>query len=985
MHAVYNYFRASEKPILRKGFMKRLFTLTLLAAAVTTANAQRKATVSGVVADADTKQTLIGALVAMAPVSDSVKTSHIVTGAGGTFSTGLTQEEYRFEVSLLGYETLRKRINVVSSKMALDTLFLSQGIVIDEVVLKAVAMRTSLEGDTLIYNADSYKVSSDSDVSGMLQKMPGIKVEGGTVEAQGEKVRKVLIDGREYFGEDVNAAITALPAEVVKSIEVFDKLSDNAEFTGIDDGEGYKAINIRTRESMRQGVMGQVSALYGVEPPDKNDDSWNHYGMLSGNVSIFQGDAKISVGGTLNNLNQRNFTADDFLGAGGDDGIAKVGVLQTNYIDTWGKKNDWKIDATYRYNNTNSSDYQRTEREYYETSTSNYSDYTSDSHSQSINQNHSFNARIDYKPNKFQELRIRPSVRYQSNERERNNYETYFPREAGFLPVPLNSWSNGDNTGWNTGLNVNYRVRLGKPGRTLSLFFNGGYNTNNRGGESYSEKQNREPVQQRTPTYNYGYNLMGGMTYTEPVSAYSLVNLDYSISYNFSDIDKKSYLYDFTLQQYDPDYDESYSGIYNSGYLIHRAGPGYRMQKKETTLSAGVFYQYSTLASTSILPTQYDLKADFNNVTYSLMVTSKFGKKNSSLRVFLNSYTRNPSVGNLQDVVDISNVQNITKGDPNLKPSYGNRLYTRLIFPNVERGRTFALHLTGAYTFNSITSFTIRDSEGYPVTDSEGNVVETLDAVGRYSQPINMDGEWSASAGVSYGFPLTFMKSNLNLDAGVNYNAAPARMGQWNVSEGLTTYDNHSRNMATRGGVSLSSNISERIDFRIGYDISYNNVRNTYSAMSNSDYLRHILNANCKFVLPLSFTIAANFNLDSYNSVKGEDLNRSYFIANASIGKKIFRSKQWEVNLFCNDIFNQNTSFRRTWQSEYMQNRTNLTIGRYFGVKLTWNIRKFGKNGSQNPDMYRNSGDGERMGPPGGGGGGYRGGGGGFGGGFGPM
>ncbi len=972
--------------------MKRLFTFILLAAAVSTANAQRRSTVSGVVADADTKQTLIGAVVGMTPLADSIKTTQIVTGAGGTFSTGLNQGEYNFDVSLVGYETLRRRIEVVSSRMSLDTVFLRPGIVMDEVVLKGVALRTSLSGDTLIYNADAYKVAADADVSGLLQKMPGIKVENGTVEAQGETVKKVLIDGREFFGEDVNAAITSLPAEVVKSIEVFDKLSDNAEFTGIDDGEGYKAINIRTRESMRQGVMGKLSALYGVEPPDDQDSSWHHYGMVSGNVNIFQGDAKITVGGTLNNINERNFRQNDFLGAGSNDGIAKVGMFQLNYIDTWGKKDHWKIDATYGYNNTNAKNYQSVEREYYETATSNYSNYDSYSYSHGTNQSHNFDARIDYKPNTFQELRIRPSVSYQDSGRDGYTNSIYYPRDPLSPIVPLNNWNNSDNYGWQTGINVNYRVRLGKPGRTISLFFNGRYNTNDRNGESYSEKQNRDPVQQRTPTYNYGYNLMGGMTYTEPVSKSSLVNLDYSVSYRYSDNDKKSYLYNFGNHEYDPDYDESYSGVYNSGYLTHRVGPGYRMQKKETTLSAGVFYQYSTLQSTRVLPQAFDLKTDFNNVTYSLMVTSKFNKS-ASLRVFLNSNTRNPSVGDLQDVVDISNVQNITKGDRFLKPSYENRLYTRLILPNTEKGRTLAFNLGGSYTFNSITALTIRDSPGYPVKDSEGNEVEYLDAVGRYTQPINMDGEWSARVGVDYGFPLTFMKSNLNLSAGWQYSEAPSQMGQWNsTTQILSLIDNFSRNMETTGGVTLGSNISEKVDFRIGYSIRYVNVRNTYSSMSNSDYLRHILNASFKFVLPLDFTIDGSVNFDTYNSLKGQDFDRSFLIANASIGKKIFRNKRGEINLFCNDMFNQNTSFRRVWAAQYIQSQTSSTIGRYFGVRFTWNIRKFGKNGSQNPDMYQNT-DGERRydGPPPGGmggGGGYRGGGGfrgGGGGGFGPM
>lgn len=972
--------------------MKKFLTAVLLVFAAGVANAQRKATVSGVVADEESRRALTGAVVGITSATDETQVTRLVTGAGGTFSTGLAQGEYDFDVTLMGYETIRKRFNVDSQRFTVDTLFLRSGIVID-VVVDAVALRTSLSGDTLIYNADSFRVAADSDVSGLLQKMPGIKVENGTVEAQGETVRKVLIDGREFFGNDVNAAITALPAEAVKSIEVFDKLSDNAEFTGIDDGEGYKAINIRTRESMRQGVMGRVSATYGVEPPDKDNDSWNHYGSVSGNVNIFQGDAKITVGGTLNNLNERNYTADDFLGAGGGDGIAKVAVFQTNYIDTWGKKNTWKIDATYRFNRTDAQDHNIIDREYYETSTSNYSNYASDSRNKSLNWNHSFNSRIDFKPNQYQELRIRPSVRYQSNGSDRTTYSSYIPRDIDSDTVNLLNWRLSDNTGWNLGLNVNYRVRLGKPGRTMSVFFNGGYNTNDRTGESYSERQNGDVIQQRIPSYTFGYNLMGGMTYTEPIGKSSLVNLDYSISYNYSDIDRKSYLYDFELKEYLPDYDPAYSGIYNSGYLTHRVGPGYRMQKKETMLSAGVFYQRSTLESTRVLPVANDLTASFDNVTYSVMMTSKFNG-NSSLRLFLNSYTRNPSVGDLQDVVDISNVQNISRGNPKLRPSYGNRLNARLILPNVEKGRTFSINASASYTSNTITSLTFRDSPGFvvkdsqgnPVLDSEGNIVK-LDAVGRFSEPINMNGEWSARLGMDYGFPLKFMKSNLNLSGSLSYSQSPSQFGQWyDDTQTQTVTDNWSRRLEPRGGFTLGSNISERVDFRIGYNISYNNVRNTFSSQSNSEYLRHTASADFKIVLPLEFTVSGNVVYNNYASLTGQPFDQRYLLAGAAIGKKVFRNKRGEVNLFVSDIFNQNISFRRSAEAQYIQNETNSVIGRYFGLRFTWNIRKFGKNGSQNPAMYENT-DGQRRfeGPPGGGpppGGGvyYRGGGGGGGG-----
>jgi hypothetical protein len=320
-------------------------------------------------------------------------------------------------------------------------------------------------------------------------------------------------------------------------------------------------------------------------------------------------------------------------------------------------------------------------------------------------------------------------------------------------------------------------------------------------------------------------------------------------------------------------------------------------------------------------------------------------------------------------------------------------MFLRFILPNVEKGRTLSMHLMGSYSLDFITQRTISNSPGYPIVDGAGNLVlengvpKTLDAVGRYSESINMNGNWSANFGIDYGFPLKFMKSNLNLSAGLSYVEQPSQMGQWTAPPAGTPVppvvwtSNRSRSISPSAGLTLGSNISERIDFRVSYYLSYSNVSNTFSSASNSDNLQHYLNANAKFVLPLDFTISADMAYTGYNQLSGSSFgasDRNFVIVNAAIGKKVFRSKQGEVSLFVNDIFNQNTSFQRRAESQWVENRLNLVIGRYFGVKFTWNLRFFGKNGSQNPAMY-SAPDGDHHGHGHGrGGGGGPGGGGGF-------
>ena len=151
-------------------------------------------------------------------------------------------------------------------------------------------MRTSQKGDTVSYNAGAFKVTTDADVEGLLKKMPGITVTDGTVEAQGEEIKKIFVDGKEFFGEDVTTAIKSLPAAAVERVEVYNKLSDAAEFSGMDDGEGYKALNIVTKPGMRQGQFGKLYAGYGYDADTKTESQ--HKYIAGGNVKIFTGDSR---------------------------------------------------------------------------------------------------------------------------------------------------------------------------------------------------------------------------------------------------------------------------------------------------------------------------------------------------------------------------------------------------------------------------------------------------------------------------------------------------------------------------------------------------------------------------------------------------------------------------------------------------------------------------------------------------------------------
>ena len=251
--------------------MKRLLLSTLFTLFAVAAFAQ-KGTVTGTVVDAETGETVAGAVLEFAPAAAPDKKQYSTSGFKGAVSIpSLAYGEYKLVVSFLGYNNAETIFKVSAAKQDIGKIELRPGVQIETVVKEAKALRTSQKGDTVSYNAGAFKVTDDADVEGLLKKMPGITVSDGTVEAQGESVKKIFVDGKEFFGEDVTTAIKSLPAQAVDRIEVYNKLSDAAEFSGMDDGEGYKALNIVTHANMRQGQFGKLYAGYGYDADTKTE------------------------------------------------------------------------------------------------------------------------------------------------------------------------------------------------------------------------------------------------------------------------------------------------------------------------------------------------------------------------------------------------------------------------------------------------------------------------------------------------------------------------------------------------------------------------------------------------------------------------------------------------------------------------------------------------------------------------------------------
>lgn len=981
--------------------MRRIFTLIcclLIPAAILTA--QQAGSIRGTLIDSGSKEPIIGAVVEIyntaAPDDRKAYTS---AGNGLIAINNLTPGEYSVKISFLGYADITKTFSVGGSAAELGTLEMNEDrLRIDDVVLEVPAIRTSLKGDTVSYHAGAFKVARDADAEGLLAKMPGITVIGGTVEAQGEEVKKVFVDGREFFGSDVTTAIRSLPAEVVERVEVYNKQSDQSEFTGVDDGEGYKAINIVTALDKRSGQFGKLYGAYGY--PD--------YYIAGANVNIFNGDSRLSVLGLFNNLNQQNFSFEDIVGAtttsgsssqggrmggmgGGSafnfmvrpqDGVATVQALGLNYSDKWGKNNKMDVTGSYFFNHTNTVNTNASES-WFTNIQRGLTEYTeSTQESEADNMNHRFNALLDYKISEGQNLRIRPSFSFQKYDNFADKFSTIenIVDDISSNIKKQHDITDSESYGYNTGIDLLYRTRLGKPGRTISVNLGGNYSLNNMRsypqqyiflpvgnlyGDDLSDENANQTNNQKIINDSYSYRLNGSATYTEPLSKKSSLNLEYRANYNYSDADRRIYLPLDPLspmeREFNPEFDQFLSNISNSGYLTQRINPGYRYSGEKLNFNVNVTYQNATLRNRQEYPNDNRATHSFDNILYSGMLNYNIDRTNS-LRINVSSRTSNPSISQLQNVVDSSNRSNIRSGNPNLVPSYENRLRAHYNKSNVTKGTTFMVMVGATLTENYIANNIVTDKD-FPVP----TLNESLGDGNRFTKPENMDGYWYAMLRTSFGFPVKVIKSNLNINLGGMLGRTPNMIDGEKMTTDMRNVD---------GGLTLSSNISENIDFTLSYTGSYNTTQNmswvaaanSYEKM-NSRYFMQYVTANVKWVFWKGVTFSANA---TYTQNKGltEDYNDEYVICNALLGKKIFKNQRGELSLTVNDIFDQNKSFRTYINGNTKTNSSNIAIGRYVGLQFVYNLRIYGKGASRRSSDYdgldqpsTRSGSQQRMGP----------------------
>ncbi|MDB5263741.1 MAG: hypothetical protein JWQ14_3024 [Adhaeribacter sp.] len=881
--------------------------------------------VYGSVQGAGDKNPLIGATVVLTNRIDDITITGSTTDVEGKFRIEkVAPGKYTLKVQYLGFSTFRKPIEVESAAVNVGVLALiEESTALGEVQIIGKIPPGELKGDTTQFNAEAFKTAPDASAQDLVQKMPGITMQDGTIQAQGENVQQILIDGKPFFGTDVNAALQNLPASVIANIQVFDKKSDKAELSGFDDGERIKTINIVTKPNRKVGRFGRTSVGYGTD---------NRY-QLGASVNFFSDERRITVTGLSNNINTLSFSADP--NNGGDqqpqNGLITSNAFGLNYSENWGKK--LEVSGSYFYNNRRNNTTQLKFRDFV-LPTDSGQVYTEENRSTNTDANHNFRMRIDYNINDRNRIRFRPSISVQNY-----NANSYFLGRTVNDFNPLNQSTNnatGDNLGSDYSNNLLYSHRFLKPGRSITFNLRSGYHLDN--GDNYRLAENifysrnadsTQYLNQYTNLNRKGFDWEGEVSYTEPLGKNSQLELEYEIGNRVNDSDKRTY--DYTKE--DDDYRDlniPLSNTFSNNYITQEAEAGYRYNTEKLKLQLDASYQQATLKNEQEFPIAADLNRSFHSILPSARLEYKFSPS-SNLEFNYRASTSAPAVGQLQDVIDYSNPLQVRMGNPNLNQSYQN--WSRLQYRSHNPGtnRTLYASVWGTAIKNYITNSTLIAQD--PI------VLNEKVTVGRGAQiirPINLNGYWDVRSYISYGQPVSFISSNVNLNGGLGHTSRP----------GLINNEINVANSSNfRLGVSVSSNISEKIDFTVSTRSNYNIVKNTLRPALNNNYFSQTTRLRYNWIFWKGFVYRTDLHYQTYAGLS--DLSNNFLLWNMSIGKKIFRNQRGEVTLNAYDLLKQNISIWRNISDAYVEDVQTNVLQQYFMLTFTYNIRYFGVGTSQ--------------------------------------
>ena len=971
---------------------KRFATIFFCAVTALLLSTVSAITISGRVTDAGDKSGLPGATVKLLKANrDSSLVKGVSTDEDGYFwLTGVGQGKYIVSVSYLGYNNFNKNVTVAkdSRNMKLGDLALEAGgILLKDAVVVGVKTEITVKEDTVEYNADSYKTQPNAVVEDLLKRLPGVEVDSdGKITANGKEVTKILVDGKEFFADDTKVGTKNLPVNIVDKVQVVDRKSDLARLTGVDDGEDETVINLSVKKGMNNGWFGNVSAGYGT------DDRYEANFM----INRFSDGNQFTLLGGANNTNNMGFTngaASRFSRFGGNNGINTTQNIGFNF-NVGSKNESFRAGGNVMYSHSDQISRNRNDKQYL------FTDSTSYSHSRTYSRDESHNIngrlRIKWEADSFNTIEFRPNFSINFNESTKTDSTRTIDGNMRDVNYSQNrDVSEGKSYEFGGQLVYNHKMRS-HPGRSFSVQLQYNFSDVNEDGTSFTRNRyylyddSTQIISQIDDNHRWNNNVQGRLTWSEPLGNIKkalFLDIAYRAQYKFNNADKLVYdvpyvpteeeataaryrailgsadAINYIKREYttfaltnpvlleqlladellmsEPVLNTNDSNRFRNDFFTQSMEIGLRKVSKTLNVNAGISFNPSMSRSKNLTNAEKSIPTRWvwNFAPYARLRFKM--SKTRSLQLNYRASTSQPSMTQLQPVADMSNPLRIVQGNPDLKPSFTQRLNLRFNDFNQDAQRSIMAMLSAQYTLNSIISMTDFNNETGGQITTYGNVngVWNAFAMGMFSVPLrNKHFYFSSHLNTRYSSTVGYNNKVYNRSGSLSVNVSP--------------------------GLTYRTDIIE-IQLRPNYNIQ--TTHNTVNTQNDLTVHRYGGMLNGNLALPFGVTLNTDLN---FSASKGysDGYDTEQWLWNASLSYEFLKGRAASITARVYDILGQKQSISRTVTANYIQDSEYNSLTRYAMFTFAYRFNTFGssKDLPEGARNYGGWGDGSRRGGMGG-------------------